>query len=628
MSAPWDTLLTGALVFDGSGEPPRREDVALANGKIAARGAVLPREQAHEVRDCREQWLMPGLIDIHTHLDLEVELAPGLEEVVRHGTTAVVVGNCSLGAAFGAQRAPGQDPIVDCFARVENIPKHVLARCADRMTWSDTGDYLRHLDELPLGPGIAPLIPHSMLRVQVMGLEQAISRSPTPAELDRMCALLGKAVSEGYIGFSTDGLPFHYLANDPHRDRRIPTQFADYAELKRLTGILRDAERVWQATPMPDRIPETLRRFLLSSGRLHGRALRVSALAAVDFVANPRGISALLGMARLINSPFMRGHFHLQALSSAFSIWADGVTNPIMEELPSTRALMALDLDDRAGRLALLSDPAWIAGFQADWYRGRRGFDLTRLKMLLGLPPDNVSRSLDRFVIDSCPIAAWRGESIASLHARLLAFQTSGGTAGAQNADEKAFFGDCPSPIGEAPDFFLHLLRCWDKDLRWYTVVANRDPAKVRELLFHPHTLPGFNDSGAHLSNLAFYDGNLLTLKIAQQESTVRVAEAVRRLTREPADFFGIAAGSLDTGARGDVVIVDPAALAGYDSDAHRQFIWREDLQAQQLVNRSDGVVREVYIGGRAAWRDGAASALLGREKLGSALTFRGRVEA
>ncbi|MFM7784092.1 MAG: hypothetical protein ACKPE6_05530, partial [Gammaproteobacteria bacterium] len=401
-----------------------------------------------------------------------------------------------------------------------------------------------------------------------------------------MCELLGKAVSEGYIGFSTDGLPFHYLANDPHRDRRIPTQFADYAELKRLTGILRDAERVWQATPMPDRIPETLRRFMLSSARLHGKALRVSALAAVDFVANPRGIAALLGMARLINSPLMRGHFHLQALSSPFTIWADGVTNPIMEELPATRALMALDLDDRAGRLALLSDPAWIAGFQADWYRGRRGFDLTRIKMLLGLPPDNVSRSLDRFVIDSCPIAGWRGESIAGLHARLVAFQASGGSAGARDADEKAFFGDCPAPIGEAPDFFLHLLRCWDKDLRWCTVVANRDPAKVRELLFHPHTMPGFNDSGAHLSNLAFYDGNLLTLKIAQQESTTRVAEAVSRLTREPAAFFGIEAGSIATGARADVVVVDPEALATYDSDANRRLIWREDLQAQQLVNR------------------------------------------
>ena len=89
----------------------------------------------------------------------------------------MVVGNCSLGAAVGAQRSAGQDPIVDCFARVENIPKHVLSRCADRMTWSTTGDYLTHLDTLALGPTMVPLVPHSMLRVQVMGLEESIRQA-------------------------------------------------------------------------------------------------------------------------------------------------------------------------------------------------------------------------------------------------------------------------------------------------------------------------------------------------------------------------------------------------------------------------------------------------------------------
>ena len=45
----------------------------------------------------------------------------------------------------------------------------------------------------------------------------------------------------------------------------------------------------------------------------------------------------------------------------------------------------------------------------------------------------------------------------------------------------------------------MHLLRSWDKRLRWSTVVANRDPVRLRELLFDRNTLPGFNDSGAHL---------------------------------------------------------------------------------------------------------------------------------
>ena len=162
---PWDTLITGALVFDGSTAAPQQLDVAIAGGRIAACGTNLPREHAREVRERCGQWLMRGLIDIHTHLDLEVEITPGLAEVVRHGTTTVVVGNCSMGAAFGAQRGASQDPIVDCFARVENMPKHVLARCADRMTWDNTADYLTHLDSIALGPNMVPLVPHSMLRI-------------------------------------------------------------------------------------------------------------------------------------------------------------------------------------------------------------------------------------------------------------------------------------------------------------------------------------------------------------------------------------------------------------------------------------------------------------------------------
>ena len=125
MSKHWDTLIKNALVFDGTGEAPVRESLALRDGRIAARGPALDETRATEVVDARGQWLMPGLLDIHTHLDLEVDLDPRLPEVVRHGTTTVLVGNCSLGTCFGKQQEGDQDPIVDCFTRVENIPKSV-----------------------------------------------------------------------------------------------------------------------------------------------------------------------------------------------------------------------------------------------------------------------------------------------------------------------------------------------------------------------------------------------------------------------------------------------------------------------------------------------------------------------
>ena len=166
----FDTVITGALVFDGYGGPPQQEDVALSNGKIAARGVDLTIGPHTQIIDAKGQWLMPGLLDIHTHLDLEVEIDPALGEAVRHGTTTAIVGNCSLGVAFGAQAQQNQNPVVDCFARVENIPKHVLQKCADALTWDTPVGYLQHFDAVALGPNIAPLLPHSMLRIEVMGL--------------------------------------------------------------------------------------------------------------------------------------------------------------------------------------------------------------------------------------------------------------------------------------------------------------------------------------------------------------------------------------------------------------------------------------------------------------------------
>ena len=71
----WDLLIRGAKVFDGSGALPSIQDVSVRTGKIAARGDSLPADAAAEVVDGSNQWLVPGMLDIHTHLDLVVDVA-------------------------------------------------------------------------------------------------------------------------------------------------------------------------------------------------------------------------------------------------------------------------------------------------------------------------------------------------------------------------------------------------------------------------------------------------------------------------------------------------------------------------------------------------------------------------
>lgn len=89
-----DTLIQNAKIFN-NGEPAIVEDIAIAGGKIVARGKNLDTENAARVIDGSGKWLMPGFFDIHTHYDLELEVAPGLPESVRHGTTSVVIANRS-----------------------------------------------------------------------------------------------------------------------------------------------------------------------------------------------------------------------------------------------------------------------------------------------------------------------------------------------------------------------------------------------------------------------------------------------------------------------------------------------------------------------------------------------------
>ncbi|MEP1583692.1 MAG: hypothetical protein ABJK18_14205 [Marinobacter sp.] len=614
----WDYLIQGAKVFDGIGELPAREDIAIADGGVAARGPDLDPQKAHKVIDATERWAMPGLFDIHTHYDLELEVAPGLPESVRHGTTTVVIANCSLGLAFGAQRKDGADPIVDCYARVENIPKDVLRATADRVDWKNPKEYIQHLNRLSLGPNLVTMVPHSMLRIEVMGFDASISRDPTEDELNAMEALLEQAMDDGYAGFSTDALPFHYLANQPNTRKTIPTQFAKYPEIKRLTDVVRRKGGVWQATPPKDSTMGTIKTFLLSCGLLHGKPLRTTVVAALDVQSNRKIVRLARLLARVLNSRLLRGDFHLQALAAPFKVWSDGAVTPLSEEIEELRILNETELEDRESRLKILNDPAYIASFKAMWMSGKTGFGLKRLKRLVRLEDYAFNRTLADMTIDVCPLREWQGHTFADVFARVNAANAGKPLEGSDA--ERALLKDHFSGVKDEGDFVLAMLRAFDRDLSWYTVSANRNERVVRNLLMDRQLLPGFNDSGAHLTNMAFYDGNLRALKLASDGGDIDVAYMVRRLTRDPARVFGVKGGGIEVGDQADLILVDPSALRRMDHNNTVQRQYREAFQHEQLVNRTDGVVPLVMIAGHPAWHGTSFDNALGQKKMGTVL--------
>lgn len=618
----FDLLIKNATIFDGAGSDSFVGDIAIKSGRISARGRDLPDDLAARVIDATGLWLTPGLLDIHTHYDLEVELSPGLPESVRHGTTTVVVSNCSLGLAFGALRKDSEDPVVDCFARVENIPKHVLARVADEATWNDSAAYLDHLDSLNLGPNIAPMIPYSMLRIAAMGTDASVSRDPTFSELAEMERLLEKGMREGYAGFSSDGLPFHYLANDPHRDRKIPSQYAGYKELKRLTHIVRRYGRVWQATPPTENPLKVFRNFLLTSGRFFHRPLKLTAVAALDVHSNRNIIKSGRFLARLLNSRLVKGKFYLQSLAARFKVYSDGPVSPLAEEIPEMRELLIPDLEDDSARAALYADPAFEARFKAMWRKGKTGRNLAWLKRKFRLEEWALRRAIDEMTVEDCPVASWKGERLSEIMTRLKRFQETG--APARDAEERAAFESFP-PVEDDADFIFHCFRKWDRKFIWSTVSANVDEKAITAITMSPDFLPGFADSGAHLTNLAFYDVNLRALKIAYDEKgEAGVAYMVKRLTRDAANVFDIDAGSIEPGDQADIILIDPKALARHDGEKNTIKIRRDLLNNDQLVNRSDGVVRRVFIAGEEVWSGDKFTEIFEAKKLGRVLKARG----
>jgi N-acyl-D-aspartate/D-glutamate deacylase len=389
--------------------------------------------------------------------------------------------------------------------------------------------------------------------------------------------------------------------------------------MKRLLQVVRDRDRVWQTTPILEKRSKAFLYFMLTSGRLFGRTLKTSALSVMEFALAPKAHRGFLGFARLANSRLFKGNIHFQALGTNFRVWSDGIVSPLYEELESTCKLIAREYDDVEGRMALLNDPQFVEQFRRDWQHGRGGRNLATLKARLGLPDHLVIRDLERMIFDGAPVAQWNGESMQAVYSRVLRYQRGSADA-ARSEQEREAFELFPRRLGDDADFMLHMMRTYDKSFRFWVDVGNVGNRATLDLLLHENAMPGFNDSGAHITNMAFFDGNLMSLKLAQQDSLQTVSTMVKRLTRDPAAFFGLDVGSLEIGAQADITLIDPEALKAWDSNDSRLLHYRELFQHNQMVNRSDGVVTGVLIRGETVWQHGAAGEALGKRPLGRAL--------
>lgn len=227
-SLPFDLIISGGTVIDGSGAPGRVADVGIRGGRVAAIGS-LARAQATERIDAHGLVVAPGFIDVHTHADGLAD-HPDAGNFVRMGVTTIVAGNCGGSAV----------DIGEAFDRIRAARPAV---------------------------NFATLIGHNSVRASVMGSER---RAPTLPELDRMKGLVFRAMVDGAVGFST-GLQY------------VPGTYAATAEIIELARVAANEGGLYashmrnEGTAIEDAIRETLLVGERSGARVQISHLKIDA---------------------------------------------------------------------------------------------------------------------------------------------------------------------------------------------------------------------------------------------------------------------------------------------------------------------------------------------------------------
>ena len=227
----YDLIIRNGTIVDGLGGEPFVGDVAVSNGVIAAVDAV-GGDAAREI-DATGLLVTPGFVDLHTHYDGQAIWSDRMTPSSAHGVTTAVMGNCGVG--FAPCRAEDHDVLVDVMAGVEDIPGVVMVDGLP-WDWETFPEYLDAVESRKRDIDVAAYLPHSPLRVYVMGRRGAEREPATTEDLDRMRALAKEAIEIGAIGFASSRFSFHKTGSGD----LIPTYGAAQDEISAITQGVAD----------------------------------------------------------------------------------------------------------------------------------------------------------------------------------------------------------------------------------------------------------------------------------------------------------------------------------------------------------------------------------------------------
>jgi N-acyl-D-amino-acid deacylase len=181
----YDLVIRNGHIIDGTGSPWYAADIAIRYGHIAAIGH-LDSAAAKQTIDAAGMVVAPGFIDMLGQSEESMLVNPHLPSKIYQGITTEITGE-------GGSAAPLTDAI----------------RAADHATfehykidpaWNTFREFFARLEKQGMGINLASYVGATQVRRAVIGDGD---RAPTPAELDRMKALVRDAMQDGAVGVST-----------------------------------------------------------------------------------------------------------------------------------------------------------------------------------------------------------------------------------------------------------------------------------------------------------------------------------------------------------------------------------------------------------------------------------------
>ena len=514
----YDLLIKNGRVIDGSGRPAFHGDVGVAKGKIVELGRL--SGSARQTIEADGRVVSPGFVDNHCHYDAQVVWDPLCTYSCHHGSTTVIIGNCSL--ALAPVRPEAREKLAGMLSYVEAIPMDVL-QAGVPWNWETFPQYMSAIGQR-LGVNVGTLVGHSAVRLYAMG-DECSDRDATPAELETMRRIVRESLEAGALGLSITRNMNHFdIAG-----KRIPAACAPESELFALADVLRESGTgIMQCGGGTN--PELKDKLLSRISEASGRPIMYNTL--LEQARQPGRWKAHLAH---VEETVKQGIRAIPLCNPGSVVNRFTMKNcQVFRSMPTWLPILQ---GPDADKLAAYTNPAIRAKLREE------------VDAPLG-PDSTFSKRWDLMLVEEPKLAKNRG--LAGKHIAEIA-----------------------KAKGQHPlDAFLDLAVEENLETVFSLGEINMDTEAVAQILGSPYAVVGLTDGGAHVqfhSNVS--NPTRLLGYWVREKQIMSLEHAVRRLTYDSASAFGIYdRGLVQPGMAADLVVFDPDTVAPRKEDVVHDF--------------------------------------------------------